>query len=235
MLRKRKRLGAESNDTDKLVFEPSDSNLEFIGWHWPVMSGCQNDCTYCNAKDQPVIFFHEQLEAIHNTPINSNNGHIRNHNVLVCPDSELFGPWVSSEWINQVLDAVRQSPKWWNYLFLTKFPERLSEFDFPDNSWLGVSVDCQEHVQPAEQAFYGLDAPLKYVCVEPLQEPIHFNDLSLFDWLIIGSLSGTKSVKGRQPEWEWIESLLRQARQANVKIYFKANVVARPKEYPGQV
>ena len=35
-----------------------------------------------------------------------------------------------------------------------------------------------------------------------------------------------------QPEWEWVEHLLKQARQARLQVYFKDNLKVRPLEVP---
>jgi protein gp37 len=54
--------------------------------------------------------------------------------------ADLFGGWVEPGWIDAVFDSCRQSPQW-NYLFLTKFPQRYAGLDFPATSWVGTSVD----------------------------------------------------------------------------------------------
>ena len=45
------------------------------------------------------------------------------HNIFVCSMADLFGDWVSDEWIQQVFKACEVAPQH-NYLFLTKNPKR---------------------------------------------------------------------------------------------------------------
>ena len=66
--------------------------------------------------------------------------------------ADLFGRWVPDEWIKAVFDACRAAP-WWRFLFLTKFPQRMAEFDLPENGWFGTTVDLQARVENAEKAF----------------------------------------------------------------------------------
>jgi len=149
--------------------------------------------------------------------------------VFVCSMADLFGEWVPQEWIDAVLEAVRAAPQW-NFLFLTKNPKRLAGIDWPDNAWVGTTVDCQKRVAAAEKAFAKITARVKFLSCEPLLEKLTFENLKVFDWLIIGP----KRVGAghEQPEWEWVESLLRQARQAKLRVYFKPHLTVRPREYP---
>ena len=76
-------------------------------------------------------------------------------------------------------------------------------------------------------------APIKFVSCEPLLESIKFNDVKIFDWIIIGGCSPTKSHKEVQPEYGWVKSIEKQAWCANdIPVYFKPNMESRPKEYP---
>ena len=60
-------------------------------------------------------------------------------NVFVCSMADLFGKWVPDGWIEVVLEPVRENPQW-NFLYLTKLPLRMAEFEFPPGSvprWTG--------------------------------------------------------------------------------------------------
>jgi len=167
--------------------------------------------------------------------------------------ADLFGEWVPTEWINAVLEKVEENRQW-NFLFLTKNPKRLLDFVFPKNAWVGTSVDTQARVKTAEEVFSQLEASVKFLSCEPLLEPIAFDRMNVFNWLLIGSRSKNSRGSAFKPEWEWVESLLFQARVAGVKVYFKPNLfrhipselspalkrddavypeTMRPREYPG--
>src|SRR5262249_40378111 len=73
-------------------------------------------------------------------------------NIFANSMSDLFGKWVPVEWIEATIEMARRNPQW-NFLTLTKFPLRAAEFEFPDNWWMGTTVDAQARVENAERAF----------------------------------------------------------------------------------
>jgi protein gp37 len=148
--------------------------------------------------------------------------------------ADLFGKWVPQEWIEAVLDAVRQAPQW-NFLFLTKFPQRLATIKWPENAWVGTSVDEQYRVEIAEKAFRKVEASVKWLSCEPLRERLTFQSLSMFDWVVVGGQSRSTQAPAFQPPWEWVEHLWQQARASNCLLYWKPNLHTRPQEYPGAV
>jgi protein gp37 len=135
-------------------------------------------------------------------------------------------------WIDAVLAEVRAAPQW-TFLFLTKFPQRLAEIDWPANAWVGTTVDEQSRVAIAEKAFRRVTASVKWLSCEPLRERLTFSALDLFDWVVIGGQSKTPESPAFQPPWDWVEHLLGQARAAGCHVYFKPNLETRPQEYPG--
>lgn len=226
--------------------EQKDNNIEWALWSWNPVTGCKHDCSYCYARDIAMrhyeqgfvpTFLPERLGAPQNTqrPHDSSDP-VRDMglgNVFTCSMADLFGRWVPSAWIKAVLDSVRASPQW-NFLFLTKFPIRLQEFDFPENAWVGTTVDAQARVRNAERAFEQVNAKVKWLSCEPLLEPLHFEHLDLFDWVVIGGASRSTETPEFRPPWEWHVALWQQAKQAGCKVYQKTNLLARIREYPGQ-
>jgi protein gp37 len=112
----------------------------------------------------------------------------------------------------------------WNFLFLTKFPQRLKTLEIPDNAWMGTTVDMQARVKNAEKAFDGVGGKVRWLSVEPLIEPLTFERLDLFDWLVIGGASASKQTPAWQPPYRWIESLVKQADDAGIPVYMKSNL-----------
>ena len=225
----------------KHTFNIANDKIEWAKWSWNPVTGCEHGCKYCYARDianrfykqgfKPT-FYKNRLTAPNNTNIpNSRINEEGIKNVFVCSMADLFGDWVPDEWIKSVLCVVKSNPQW-NYIFLTKNPKRLTKIDFPDNAWVGTTVDTQSRVLPAENAFKNVSAKVKFVSCEPFLEEITFNELDIFDWLIIGGQSSTTSVNEFQPKWEWVEHLIKQARKAKCKVYMKPNLKIRPKEWP---
>jgi protein gp37 len=223
-------------------FNETNENIEWAPFSWNPLTGCKHGCDYCYARDiaerfpdtfplgfEPN-FLPERLTAPKNTKVPESNAP-GSRGVFVCSMADLFGEWVPREQIDAVLTAVAESPQW-TYIFLTKNPKRLGEFVWPFNAWVGATVDTQARVAPTEKAFENLNAPVKFVSCEPLLERVSFSHISIFDWLIIGGRSQTSTGPEFQPDWEWVEHLMSQARGGKIRVYWKPNLTVRPKEFP---
>ena len=245
----------KSHKQYKSVFNKTTDSIEWAKWTWNPVTGCRHGCPYCYAYDIAMRFnghfrptFHsDRLSAPKNTK-NPNSSYIGDRNVFVCSMADLFGEWVPQEWIDAVLDSIRKSPQW-NYIFLTKNPERYLTIDFPENCWIGATADTQDRCDKAKNVFNILKFqkvvtnPLFLSC-EPMSEPIILIDkfadyedpsgkcLRWVDWIIIGGRSETKKMPESQPKWQWVESLHNEAREMGCMVYWKPNLKIRPKEYP---
>src|SRR5262249_52669125 len=139
--------------------------IEWAQWSWNPVTGCKHDCPYCYARDfaqryrdiyphgfEPA-FRPYLLHAPRNTKVPEQAvPDTRFKNVFTCSMAVLFGRWVHAEWIKAVFAAMRENPQW-NFLCLTKFPQRMAEFEIPANAWMGTTVDLQARVANAEAAF----------------------------------------------------------------------------------
>jgi protein gp37 len=224
-------------------FIRTNEMVDWAWWTWNPVTGCLHNCEYCFARDianrfYPEKFeptFHpERLSAPHNTPVpREAETDLRARCVFVCSMADLFGKWVPQEWIDAILAEVRAAPQW-NFLFLTKFPQRLAEIAWPPNAWVGTTVDEQYRVEIAEKAFRTIQAPVKWLSCEPLRERLTFSALELFDWVVLGGQSASSQAPAFQPPWEWVAHLMRQVWEADCLLYWKPNLETRPHEYPGQ-
>jgi protein gp37 len=244
----------------KAQFNSTNEMVDWAWWTWNPVTGCWHGCPYCYARDIAHRFYDTNFEPTFypdrlNAPQNmkpmtvqriqneANKRRVRfedalifSKNVFTCSMSDLFGKWVPEDWILQVFESVKKSPEW-NFLFLTKFPQRLQEINdklggFPENVWVGTTVDTQSRVALAEKAFKNIDAKVKWLSIEPMLEPLTFSSLEMFDLIAIGGQSRTTKEPEFQPEWIWVEDLLAQARKSNTSVYFKENLRSRPKELP---
>lgn len=222
------------------------NNIEWALWSWNPVTGCKHDCPYCYARDIAERFYEQKflpaflpdrLSAPHNTKLPSEaETNIGYKNVFTCSMADLFGRWVPREWIDAVLKSVASAPQW-NFLFLTKFPIRMSEFDFPDNAWVGTTVDCQARVKAAETAFRKVNAKVKWLSCEPMLEPLEFSDLGMFQWIVIGGSSKSTQTPEWHPPRSWITRVEAKAHEVGCTVYEKTNLFSNPmrlREYPGQ-
>ncbi len=248
------------NSDRKAQFNSTNEMVDWAWWTWNPVTGCWHGCPYCYARDIAHRFYNTEfeptfypgrLDAPKNMKLMSaervakeakkrrvsfDNALVFSRNVFTCSMADLFGKWVPEEWILQVFSSVQESPDW-NFLFLTKFPQRLQDINdtlggFPDNVWVGTTVDTQARVALAEKSFRNIQAKVKWLSIEPMLEPLSFNSLKMFDLIAVGGQSRTTQEPEFQPEWSWVESLLQQARESGTAVYFKENLRARPKELP---
>jgi protein gp37/ParB-like chromosome segregation protein Spo0J len=220
-------------------------NIEWALWSWNPVTGCLHNCPYCYARDIAnrsypqkfaPTFLPERLGApLHQGVPRQAQYELGYRNIFTCSMADLFGKWVPSEWIEAVLDVARDAPQW-NFLFLTKFPNRLVEFEYPENVWLGTTVDCQARVKNAERSFERVRGGVKWLSVEPMLEPLTFESLSMFDWVVIGGASSSTKTPAWSPPRRWVDDLEHAAREAGCMIYEKTNLWernSRLREYPG--
>jgi protein gp37/ParB-like chromosome segregation protein Spo0J len=215
--------------------------IEWARHSWNPITGCRRQCKYCYARDMAARLFAQGFEPsfypgrlkspeITKLPKEAEQD-VSYRNVFTCSMADLFGPWVPTSLIELVLNAARSAPRW-NFLFLTKFPERLCEVEFPSNAWVGTTIDSQDKVEPAEKAFERVKATVKWVSCEPLLERITFSKPELFDWIVLGGSSKSTQTPEFRPPREWIEHLWKQADSGGCKLYEKPNLLSRRREYP---
>jgi protein gp37 len=235
--------------------ETTGDGISWAAWSWNPVTGCLHGCNYCYARAiihrypdaNPAgftpLFHEERLDAPSNTTIperHRNNPAYRR--VFVCSMADLYGRWVPDEWIQDVHTSMLAVSDW-QYILLTKFPARYVGLDIPPNAWVGTTVDEQKRVRIAQDAFRKLDGGMvKWLSLEPLKEPLEFDDLSMFDWVVIGAQTETHQPDGTVPAWappfEWVARLVGQARDAGCKVHLKPNLVngrpgmELPDEYP---
>ncbi len=228
------------------TFNQTNEQISWAAWSWNPVTGCLHNCPYCYARPiaerlYPVgftpLFHHQRLDAPKRTPVldeESVKKDPRLKRVFVCSIADLYGKWVPMPWIEQVHASCIANPQW-DYLFLTKFPQRYVGLKLPPTAWIGTTVDEQYRVKIAEEAFRKIgNVEVKWLSLEPLLSPLQFSDLSMFDWIVIGAQSATKQPKSIAPNsvvpafappFEWVARIVAQARECNVPIYMKPNLL----------
>ena len=110
---------------------------------WNPIVGCLYSCVYCWARQLAIKrklyprgfkpqFFPERLRKVPKKGF-----------VFVGDMADMFGGFIPSEWIEQVLKAIRKSGSKATFLFLTRNPIRYLEFQdlITDNMMLGVTLE----------------------------------------------------------------------------------------------
>lgn len=147
----------------------------------------------------------------------------RPRNIFVCSMADLFGAWVPTKWIMEVLEACLAAPQH-NYLFLTKNSQRYVQLDemalLPrvDNFWYGTTTT------EAEQPYFISEYHKTFTSVEPMTGPLYPEAGGiLVDWVIMGAETGYRKEKA-VPKREWVEDLLSACREEGVPLFMKGNL-----------
>lgn len=208
------------------------SKIEWTNETWNVITGCtkySEGCQNCYAEKM-----HKRLQAMgqakYSKPFNEVVFHFKelfNHNnfsrldskrklIFVNSMSDTFHDSVTDIQIMQILEECE-----WNdpniFQILTKRAERLSDFKYPFNVWLGVTVEMAKYKDRMEY-LKQTNAKVKFLSCEPLLEDLGELDLSGIDWVIAGGESGP----GARPcHADWVRNIQRQCQEQNVPFFFK--------------
>ena len=144
----------------------------------------------------------------------------KGQNIFVGSMADLFGRWVPTKWIVEVLDICQEAPQH-NYLFLTKFPERYVELDHlallphEENFWYGATITNAKQMKRAADSIGQLRQEVRsFFSMEPLMEDVARSEAwemayngAYANWIIIGAMTGPGS-ESQQPCREWVERIV---------------------------
>jgi protein gp37 len=170
----------------------------------------------------------------------------KRHRVFVQSMADFFEdhPQVT-EWRNDAL-SLMVACHWLDFQILTKRPENikrmtppgwwLSDTAFPDNFWIGTSVENQEAADKRIPELLQTPAAVRFLSVEPLLGVVDLDEYLSYEWgednggmfgdftetnihwVIVGGESGP-SARPMRPEWA--RSLRDQCAEAGVPLFFK--------------
>ena len=139
--------------------------------------------------------------------------------VFVNSMSDLFHERVPFEYIRRVFDTMVRAD-WHVFQVLTKRAKRLSELapqlPWPENVWIGVSVENQEWTRRIPY-LRSVPGAVRFLSCEPLLGAIQL-DLDGIDWVVVGGESGPKA---RPMQAEWALSIRDQCEAAGLPFFFK--------------
>lgn len=137
--------------------------------------------------------------------------------------SDLFHEDIPFAFLDKVFDVIAQTPQH-TYQILTKRAATMREYfasearTVPRNVWLGVSVENREHGVPRIDQLRRIDAPIRFLSVEPLLEDVGDLNLEGIHWVIVGGESGPKA---RPMNPEWVGTIHKSCEQQGATFFFK--------------
>jgi protein gp37 len=207
------------------------SSIEWTESTWNPLTGCTKispGCKHCYAERmakrlqamrQPNYVNGFKLtmhEHVVNLPLTWKKPQM----IFVNSMSDLFHEDVPLEFIQKIF-AVMCEASWHTFQVLTKRSEHLvalsASFDWPQNVWMGVSVENQNYVNRIEDLRL-TQAKIKFLSLEPLLGPLPELKLDDIDWVIVGGESGP----GARPlEESWVLNIRDQCLKSKIPFFFK--------------
>lgn len=143
----------------------------------------------------------------------------------VCFSGDLFDDhWIDTSEQHQILVAIEKC-FWHTFICLTKQPQNIPFRYFPENMWIGVTVNTKKDL-------WRIDELLRHHCevhivtAEPLYEKLDGINLQHIEWLIIGAQTRPTLL----PKLEWVASLSAQADKQEIPVFLKNNLLNIPKD-----
>ena len=204
--------------------------ISWCSYTWnPVRGLCPVGCPYCYARGIYKRFHYDPTIRLNEKELQAPYKLKEPSRIFVGSTIELFGEWVSDNWIERILKVCRDNPQH-TFQFLTRYPQQLGDFHFPINCWLGVTVTTKVDKWKADYLAEIDFDPYKdyerkhttFVSYEPLLDDAG-GWLCGIRWVIIGAETGNRKGKVL-PEKAWIENILYYANTWNVPVFMKGNL-----------
>ena len=207
------------------------SSIEWTESTWNPVTGCtkiSEGCSHCYAERMAwrlkamgqMNYVNGFKVTLHPHALNLPLTWKKPQIIFVNSMSDLFHKDIPLAFIRKAFDIMEQA-HWHTFQILTKRAERLSELasllNWPDNVWMGVTV---ENVSCVKRIDYLRDvrAAVRFLSLEPLLGPLPNMDLSCIDWVIVGGESGPGA---RSIDKKWVFDIQQQCRKAEVPFFFK--------------
>lgn len=203
------------------------TKIDWTDYTWNPVTGCLHNCNYCYARKIAMRFTGHFKPTFHKDRLNDKFPK-KPSKIFVCSMADLFGDWVAAYWVHSILKVVRENPQH-IFQFLTKNPKRYSEFDFPDNCWLGITLtgenkkdkSIDQYVKSYKELCdcatleYKSGGDYKFISIEPLLGSFKYIDIEYADLVIVGAMTGSGAI---EPKKEWINSIKHK------NIFYKSNI-----------
>jgi protein gp37 len=209
------------------------TGIEWTEATWNPVTGCSKvspGCAHCYAETlsrrfgcsaQPGLPEHAKENVrLHPARLEQPLRWRKPRMIFVNSMSDLFHELVPFEFVREVFDVMVEADQH-VFQILTKRHERLAELapelPWPENVWMGVSVENRRWVERADY-LRRIPAAIRFVSAEPLLGPLDGLDLTGIHWLIAGGESGPRH---RKVDAEWLRDLRDRCQAEGVAFFFK--------------
>src|SRR5579883_179591 len=209
----------------------TNSHIEWTEMTWNPVTGCtkiSQGCKNCYAERLAKRLHRMGMDryrnafnvTLHHDLLELPRRWRQHRTIFVNSMSDLFHQDVPLEFIQSVFNTMRLCPQH-TFQVLTKRSDRLVEvaleLPWPDNVWMGVSVE-DDRVLHRIHDLQRVPAAIRFLSVEPLIGPLPNLPLDGIHWVIVGGESGPGA---RPMETEWVQDIREQCERSQVAFFFK--------------
>jgi len=198
------------------------TKIEWTDYTWnPIKGICPVGCWYCYGRkiyERFKLYPEKRFSLLECAkPL-----HLRKPSkIFVCSTFELFHPIITDRQRELIFRVIKKCPQH-TFQILTKFPQNIDR-EMPDNVWLGVSITGDDDQWKKAFDLYEKTPEVNFISFEPLFQPIEIiEELWVFDWIIIGRLTGYGNKQ--QPERAWIKEIVDECKASDTLIFLKNNL-----------
>lgn len=210
----------------------STTKIEWTDATWNPVTGCAKTsagCAHCYAevmtrrlKAMGVAKYQNGFTVtLHEEALNEPKKWRKSRTIFVCSMSDLFHKDVPFDFIDKVIQVIKETPRH-RYQLLTKRADRMEEYfqtrDVPKNVWIGVTVEVRASKDRIDNLRTINGARIRFLSCEPLLEDLGTLNLTGIDWIIVGGESGTQA---RPMKEEWVKRIKTQCDAAGKAFFFK--------------
>ena len=208
------------------------TKIEWTDKVWQPMHGCtkvSSACEHCYAEVMARRLQGNHIKSYENGFKPTLNPDVLNDPyrwkkpsmVFVCSMGDLFHRDVPCDYIDQVMQVIRENPQH-TFQILTKRAERMSKYflhePVPANAWLGVTCESFEYYDRIDWLKWIACESVKFLSCEPLLGDMRDINLNGIDWVITGGESG---VCARRTPVEWFRNLRDRCVETGTPFFFK--------------
>ena len=223
------------------------TKIEWCDWSWNPAVGCSKRChdengkiwcyAYWQAKrmKQRCIKCYNFIPHIHRERLIEPYKKKKPSKIFLCSMGEFFDKKMKPEWQEDILEVIYDNPQH-TFISLTKQPQNIPVLEYPENMWIGVSLNGKYDNISLNGWCRLLDdlrekVKIKFLSIEPYMEEINTDFIKYFDWIIIGGLTGHKKFS---PPKEWIDKIVNKCDANNIPLFIKDNChySTKKREYP---
>lgn len=205
------------------------NKIDWCNFSWnPIKGRCLYKCSYCYVQRYFDRFHLEEKIRLDDKTLNCTFPK-KPSKIFVGSTHDIFGEWIPDNWIYFIIKKAEENPQH-IFIFLTKNPKRYQNFRFPDNCWLGTTIENNKTISRIKELI-SIKNNILFVSFEPLLEDIIKIKLDNIDWIIIGANSNPDAIK---PSDGWAKKLIDIAKVLHIPIWVKDNYKynQKIKEFP---